>query len=74
MPIRKMVVMAATAAVACGHTMSREPFQYDYCSYVHSQHVIDRVESEVKPIFEKYGVAMVQSSDQCAFNNFGAMA
>ena len=62
MPIRRMVSMAAAAAVR-GHTMTREPFQYDYCSYVHSQHVLDRVESEVKPIFAKYGVALLEEGD-----------
>ena len=46
-----------------GHTGSKEQFQYDYCSYFHSQHVVDRIESEVRPIFEKYGVAMLQTSD-----------
>ena len=35
-------------------------YQVDYCSYEHSQHVLDRIESEVKPIFKTYGLDMVQ--------------
>lgn len=53
-----------------GHSSTREPFQYDYCSYTHSQHVLDRIEREVKPIFAKYGVAMLTRSDQCMLSNF----
>lgn len=53
------------------HSSTRDPFQYDYCSYTHSQHVLDRIESEVKPIFAKYGVAMLSGSDQCLLSNFG---
>lgn len=32
--------------------------------------MLDRIESEVKPIFEKYGMAMVTDSDQCMLSNF----
>ena len=39
-----------------GDTSLGEPFQYDYCSWLHSQHVIDRIKSEVEPIFETYGI------------------
>ena len=47
-----------------------ESFQYDYCSYLHSQYVIDRINSEVRPIFYKYDVSMVQGGDLCLITNF----
>lgn len=48
-----------------------EPFQVDYCSFVHSQHVLDRVNSEVRPIFETYDLKMIEDGQICSLNNFG---
>ena len=45
-------------------------FQNDLCSYVHSQFVIDKVNSVVKPIFSTYGIKMVDDPIQCTLNNF----
>ena len=48
-----------------------ENFQYDYCSWTHSQHVIDKVKSEVNPLFATYGIQMIQNSPSCSLSNFG---
>lgn len=51
----------------------REDFQNDYCSYVHSQYVLDRITSEVMPIFSTYGISMIEDGKQCSLNNFSTM-
>lgn len=53
MNVKIFVLISANACVQAVADMTRpvEPFQNDYCSYVHSQHVLDRINSEVKPIF-----------------------
>ena len=48
-----------------------EQFQNDYCSFLHSQFVIDRIKSEVDPILDKYDVVLLQDGDLCLLNNFG---
>jgi hypothetical protein len=55
--------------IAAAHEVG-STFQYDYCSYAHSQFVLDRVQSEVKPIFTKYGVTMTKDPETCLLNNF----
>jgi hypothetical protein len=32
--------------------------------------VVDRIQSEILPIFDLYDVAMVKDNDLCALNNF----
>lgn len=41
-------------------SISNSFYQLDYCSYEHSQHVLDRIEAEVKPIFKTYDVKMIK--------------
>ena len=48
---------------------SNQYYQLDYCSYEHSQHVLDRIEAEVKPIFRTYELEMVNDAVQCPFVN-----
>ena len=47
------------------------PFQYDYCSYLHSQFVLDKINSLVKPVLDTYGIRMAEDAYQCQLNNFG---
>ena len=51
----------------------RSDHQNDYCSYLHSQHVLDRIASEVVPIFNTYGISMVQNGVQCQLNGHSIM-
>jgi hypothetical protein len=60
---------AAIASTLLGASAFHEEYQLDYCSYEHSQHVLDRIESEVKPIFKTYDIQMVTDGVQCPFIN-----
>ena len=48
-----------------------QDFQNDYCSWIHSQHVIDRIQQEVIPLFNTFDIQFTQNSEQCILNNFG---
>lgn len=48
-----------------------DSFQIDFCSFVHSQHVLDRINSEIKPIFQTYDLEMISDGTICTLNNFG---
>ena len=58
------------ALVLLTTSAQKEDFQNDYCSYVHSQYVLDRINSEVMPIFKTYGISMIEDGKQCSLNNF----
>ena len=38
---------------------------------MHSQHVLDRINSEVKPLFQTYDLQMIKDGNMCTLNNFG---
>ena len=43
----KLIWLGLVSKMALANVESDDMFQYDYCSWTHSQHVIDKVKSEI---------------------------
>ena len=74
--MKHILIVGMTApllAMADDSTRPTDSLQVDYCSYVHSQFVLDRINAEIKPIFNTYDLNMVQDSEICTLNNFGTI-
>ena len=57
------LLLSSVVVSAADKPQDIDDFQYDYCSWTHSQHVIDRLKSEVIPIFNTYDIQMVNNGN-----------